>query len=77
MNKLTLSARSQDDDLDIVQIAPATPIFVLRESQPSDDQTQKNNSCGNALAIQNGMRKITMRRQTELESGNPTPELTH
>jgi hypothetical protein len=41
MNKLTLSARSQDDDLDIVQIAPATPIFVLRESQPSDDQTQK------------------------------------
>jgi hypothetical protein len=41
MNKLTLSTRSQDDDLDVAQITPDTPIFVLRDSQASDNQTQQ------------------------------------
>ena len=44
MNKLTLSTRSQDDDLDIVQVAHVSPVFVVREPQPSDDQTQQKQS---------------------------------
>lgn len=41
MNKHTLSTRWQDDDLDAVQTVPTSPIFVVRDSQPLDDQSQQ------------------------------------
>jgi hypothetical protein len=43
MNKLTLSTISQDDDLDVAQVV-STPIFVVRESKPSENQTQQKQS---------------------------------
>ncbi len=44
MNKNTLSARSQDDDLGVVQAVPTSPIVVIRESKHSENQTQQKQS---------------------------------
>lgn len=44
MSKQTSSTRWQDNDLDVVETVPASPIFVVRDSQPSDDRTQQKQS---------------------------------
>lgn len=44
MSKQTSSTRWQDNDFDVVEAVPASPIFVVRDSQPSDDQTQQKQS---------------------------------
>lgn len=43
MNKHTLSTRAENDDLDVVQTV-ASPIFVVRDTQPSENQTQQKQS---------------------------------
>jgi hypothetical protein len=41
MSKQTSSTRIHADDLYAGQTVPTSPVFVVRDSQPSDDQSQQ------------------------------------